>query len=184
MWISVLIITLLAAVAGLALGYANARLPADDASLAQQIDQLLPQTQCGQCGFVGCRPYAQAIANGLVDINRCPPGGDATVSALAQLLGRENKPLADDLEPATPGLVALIDETQCIGCARCLPPCPVDAIIGAPQQMHTVIADHCTGCGLCLPACPVDCIDLIQTPKTDAFALGLSQSIQPAAVRG
>ncbi len=130
--------------------------PADAAS----IDALLPQTQCGRCQFAGCRPYAEAIAAGEADINRCPPGGDATIRALAALLQREPRPLDPAVGPAQPRQVAWIDDDRCIGCARCIPACPVDAIVGAQKLAHTVIADHCTGCELCLPPCPVDCIEL------------------------
>jgi electron transport complex protein RnfB len=124
------------------------------------IDALLPQTQCTRCGFEGCRPYAQALAEGGAAINRCPPGGAGGIAALAHLLGREVLPL----DPACgtdedPG-VAFIDAAECIGCARCLPPCPVDAIIGAPRFLHTVLESACTGCELCVEACPVDCIEL------------------------
>jgi electron transport complex protein RnfB len=127
----------------------------------EQIDRLLPQTQCGQCGFPGCRPYASAIAAGNADINQCPPGGDAGVRALARLLGREAKPLNPDNGVEKPKAVALIREPECIGCTKCIQACPVDAIVGASKSMHVVIADLCTGCELCIPPCPVDCIDLV-----------------------
>jgi Na+-translocating ferredoxin:NAD+ oxidoreductase subunit B len=130
------------------------------APLAERIDALLPQTQCGQCHFAGCRPYAEAIAAGSADIDQCPPGGDAGVAALAQLLGRTPKPLNPAHGVATPRQVALIDEAVCIGCTKCIQFCPVDAILGAPQLMHSVLDDECTGCGLCLAPCPVDCISL------------------------
>lgn len=125
-----------------------------------QIDALLPQTQCTRCGYGGCRPYAAAIAEGAAQINQCPPGGRATIRALAQLLQRE----VLELNPAngieSPAGVAVIDESRCIGCARCLAPCPVDAIVGAPKLMHTVIEERCTGCELCIAPCPVDCIEM------------------------
>jgi electron transport complex protein RnfB len=127
---------------------------------AEAVDRLLPQTQCTRCGYAGCRPYADAVADGTADINRCPPGGESTISALAALLGRAALPLDPAVGPPTPLQVAFIDESRCIGCARCLPACPVDAIVGAKRMMHTVIAGHCTGCELCLPPCPVDCIVL------------------------
>jgi electron transport complex protein RnfB len=127
----------------------------------EQIDQLLPQTQCGQCGYAGCKPYAAAIASGEADINQCPPGGIAGVQALAQLLGRETKPLNPANGIEKPKSVALIREPECIGCTKCIQACPVDAIVGASKSMHVVIADLCTGCELCIPPCPVDCIDLI-----------------------
>jgi H+/Na+-translocating ferredoxin:NAD+ oxidoreductase subunit B len=128
---------------------------------ADDIDALLPQTQCTRCGYDGCRPYAQAIASGAADINQCPPGGAATIAALAQLLGRPQLALNPANGSEGPLLVAQIDEDACIGCARCLPPCPVDAIIGAPQRMHTVIVALCTGCELCVAPCPVDCIAML-----------------------
>ena len=127
---------------------------------AESIDALLPQTQCGRCTYAGCRPYAVAIAAGEADINRCPPGGERTIRALATLLDLPVRPLAPEVGPQTPPQVAWIDEARCIGCARCIAPCPVDAIVGAQKLAHTVIADHCTGCELCLPPCPVDCIEL------------------------
>jgi Na+-translocating ferredoxin:NAD+ oxidoreductase subunit B len=131
------------------------------ATLVADIDALLPQTQCTRCGYDGCRPYAEAIAAGAADINQCPPGGAATIDALAQLLARPPLPLNPVNGVAAPPLVAVIDESRCIGCARCLAPCPVDAIVGAPKWLHTVIADRCTGCELCIPPCPVDCIELV-----------------------
>ena len=132
------------------------------------IDALLPQTQCTRCGFDGCLPYARAVATGEAQINRCPPGGDATIDALAALLDRDPMPLAADCGPPARDLIAWIDAQVCIGCARCLPPCPVDAIIGAARLLHTVIPGDCTGCELCLPACPVDCIHM--QPRAPATA--------------
>src|SRR5215467_9530834 len=130
-------------------------------AIADDIDALLPQTQCTRCGYSGCRPYAEAIVTGDADINQCPPGGAATIAALARLLARPELPLNPANGTETPSLVALIDEDACIGCARCLPPCPVDAILGAPKQMHTVILALCTGCELCVAPCPVDCIAMV-----------------------
>jgi electron transport complex protein RnfB len=141
------------------------RAPAPDAGLAARIAALLPQTQCGQCTFAGCRPYAEAIAEGRAGINQCPPGGEAGIAALARLLGRDVVPLDPAHGSEKPPLVALIDESLCIGCTKCIQACPVDAIVGAAKLMHTVIADHCTGCELCLPPCPVDCIDLVPAPR-------------------
>jgi len=137
---------------------------ADRASLAARIDALLPQTQCTECGYDGCRPYAEAIAAGRADIDQCPPGGDAGVAALARLLGREVKPLNPAHGAWRPPQVAVIDEAACIGCTKCIQACPVDAIVGASKLMHTVIASWCTGCELCLPPCPVDCIALEPVP--------------------
>jgi Na+-translocating ferredoxin:NAD+ oxidoreductase subunit B len=125
------------------------------------IDALLPQTQCTRCGYSGCRPYAQAIAAGEVPINQCAPGGAATIAALAALLARPALPLNPVNGTEGPTLVAQIDEQACIGCAKCLPPCPVDAIIGAHRQMHTVVLALCTGCELCIAPCPVDCIAMV-----------------------
>jgi electron transport complex protein RnfB len=133
-------------------------------SLADRIDALLPQTQCTQCGYSGCKPYAEAIARGEADINQCPPGGSAGISALAALLGVPEKPLNPAHGVEKPPLLAVIDESHCIGCTLCIQACPVDAIVGAPKRMHTVIADACTGCELCLPPCPVDCIALVPAP--------------------
>ena len=136
--------------------------------LTARIDALLPQTQCTRCGYPACRPYAAAIAAGEAQINQCPPGGKATIEALARLLDRPVQPLnpANGLE--TPPRVAWIDEARCIGCARCLAPCPVDAIVGAQKYLHTVLADRCTGCELCLPPCPVDCIEMRPAPAPSA----------------
>jgi len=135
------------------------------ASLVNQIDALLPQTQCRQCGYNGCRPYAEAIATGNAEINQCPPGGQIGIERLASLLGRS--PL--QLNPANgiekPKATALIDEEVCIGCTKCIQACPVDAIVGAAKMMHTVLVDECTGCELCIPPCPVDCITLIPSEK-------------------
>lgn len=128
---------------------------------ADAIDALLPQTQCTRCGYAGCRPYAEAIANGAAGINQCPPGGAATIAALAQLLRLPVLPLSPAHGVEGPPRVAVIDESSCIGCARCLPPCPVDAIVGAARQTHTVLTDLCTGCELCIAPCPVDCIRMI-----------------------
>jgi Na+-translocating ferredoxin:NAD+ oxidoreductase subunit B len=134
----------------------------------EHIDALLPQTQCTRCGYSGCRPYAEAIASGAADINQCPPGGAATIAALAKLLGRPALPLNPAHGVESPPLVAQIDEAACIGCARCLPPCPVDAILGAPKRMHTVIVALCTGCELCVAPCPVDCIAMLPRASLSA----------------
>jgi len=156
----VLVIGLLALTLGLALGQASNWFKRDGESLTDQIDKLLPQTQCAQCGYPGCRPYAAAIAHETAAINQCPPGGEATVSALAELLNREVIPLNPEFGVESPPVVAIIREHECIGCTLCIKACPVDAIAGAAKLMHTVIEDHCTGCELCIPPCPVDCIDL------------------------
>jgi electron transport complex protein RnfB len=129
------------------------------------IDALLPQTQCTRCGYDGCLPYAQAVARGEAEINQCPPGGAATIARLAQVLGREALPLNPSNGSEGPALVAYIDEARCIGCVKCLPPCPVDAIIGARQLTHTVVGELCTGCELCVAPCPVDCI--VMRPRSE-----------------
>jgi Na+-translocating ferredoxin:NAD+ oxidoreductase subunit B len=130
------------------------------AELADRIDALLPQTQCTRCGYQGCQPYAAAVAAGDAGINQCPPGGAELISTLARLLGTEAKPLDPHYGVEGPTLVAMIDERLCIGCFKCVQACPVDAIVGAPKLMHTVLAAECSGCELCLPPCPVDCIAL------------------------
>src|SRR5688500_7502334 len=129
-------------------------------SLADRLDALLPQTQCTQCGFAGCRPYAEALTAGEADVNQCPPGGEAGIAALAAVLARPVRPLDPARGPFRLPQVAVIDEAACIGCTKCIQACPVDAIVGSAQRMHTVIASWCTGCELCLPPCPVDCIVL------------------------
>ncbi len=129
-------------------------------SVTDQINAILPQTQCGQCSYKGCKPYAEAIASGQADINQCPPGGDEGILALANLLGLAPKPLNPAFGEHKPDQVAFIVEEDCIGCVKCIAACPVDAIIGAAKLMHTVIAAECTGCELCLAPCPVDCIVL------------------------
>ncbi len=135
------------------------RWPEDSSDIVNQVNKLLPQTQCAQCGYAGCKPYAQAIVEGEA-INKCPPGGESTIARLADLLAREISALDDSCGTFTPPVVARIREQECIGCTLCIQACPVDAIIGAPQVMHTVISNECTGCELCLPPCPVDCIDI------------------------
>ncbi len=159
-WIAVLTLAAIALLAGLVLSIAARRLPPGENDLSEQVNALLPQTQCAQCGFPGCRPYAQAIVNEQAALNLCPPGGMDTVQKLADLLGRDALPLE---QPAPVGrVVALIDETLCIGCMHCRNACPVDAISGAHLFMHTVIESECTGCELCIAPCPVDCISLRQ----------------------
>jgi len=133
-----------------------------NSELIDAIDALLPQTQCTKCGYQGCRPYAEALAQGDADINQCPPGGAAGIRNLARLLGRAEKPLNPSSGSETPRAAALIDESRCIGCMLCVKACPVDAIVGAAKRMHTVLTECCTGCELCLPPCPVDCIDMVE----------------------
>lgn len=160
MWIAVITITGIALVAGVLLSFASRQLPPNDDDLVAKVNELLPQTQCAQCGYPGCRPYASAIVHERAEINLCPPGGEDTVRRLAELLGRDAVPLAQAPLGKMQGAVALIDEALCIGCMHCREVCPVDAIVGAHQYMHTILADECTGCELCLPPCPVDCIQM------------------------
>ena len=154
---SIAIMALGAIVLGALLGYASIKFKVEGDPLVEKIEAILPQTQCGQCGYPGCRPYAEAINKGEADINLCPPGGMEGVQRLADLLGREVVALEAEERPKA---VALIDEQTCIGCTLCIQACPVDAIVGAAKQMHTIVAELCTGCELCLPPCPVDCISM------------------------
>jgi len=156
---AVLMITAIALAAGLLLSLANRYIAAKTEHLVDDVNALLPQTQCAQCGYPGCRPYAAAILSEDAAINLCPPGGNETVRRLASLLGREAVALAEPA-PQTK-VVAKIDEAICIGCTHCRDACPVDAIVGAQQLMHTIIRSECTGCELCLPPCPVDCIRMV-----------------------
>lgn len=158
---AVLVITVIALFAGLILSLAARRLPGDSEDIVEEVNRLLPQTQCAQCGYPGCRPYAAAIVDDEAPINLCPPGGDETVQKLAELLGREAQPLAEQPTSDMLHSVAVIDEALCIGCTHCRDACPVDAIVGAHQMMHTIISDECTGCELCLAPCPVDCISMV-----------------------
>ena len=162
--IAVTALVALSLVFGAILGFAAVRFRVEGNPIAEQINALLPQTQCGQCGYPGCKPYAEAIAAG-DKINKCPPGGEATIQALAELLDVEPEPL-DAVEGEKPQMVAYIREAECIGCTKCIQACPVDAILGAAKQMHTGIASECTGCDLCVEPCPVDCIDMIPVAGT------------------
>ena len=184
MLIAIAAITVMALVFGLLLGFASIRFKVEGDPIADQIDKLLPQTQCGQCTYAGCRPYAEAIAAGEADINRCPPGGETTIQALADLLELEVKPLDDECGVEKPKTLAVIDEDRCIGCTLCIQACPVDAILGAAKQMHTVITDECTGCELCVAPCPVDCIDMVEVeakPETWQWNLdSVKQNIHKA----
>ena len=139
-------------------------------SLADRIDTLLPQTQCTQCGYPDCRGYAEAIADNRAGIDQCPPGGDAGIAALSILTGKPVIPLNPVHGSHKPFALALIDEAHCIGCTLCIQACPVDAILGAVKQMHTVLTDECTGCELCIAPCPVDCISMVPAPRPVAEA--------------
>ena len=163
---AVLALGVLGGLFGLMLGFAAIRFHVESDPVVSQIDAILPQTQCGQCGFPGCRPYAEAIAAGEANINQCPPGGEAGIRALADLLGRDFVPLNEEHGEHKGKRVAIIDENVCIGCTLCIQACPVDAILGAAKQMHTVIESECTGCELCVAPCPVDCIHMVPV-KTD-----------------
>jgi electron transport complex protein RnfB len=158
---ALLVMSGLAVALGGVLGFAALKFKTEENPLVDKIDAILPQTQCGQCGFPGCRPYAEAIAAGKADINQCPPGGEEGIKKLAELLGVEPKPLNAEHGEVKPKSVAFIDESTCIGCTLCIQACPVDAIIGAAKQMHTIVASECTGCELCVAPCPVDCISMV-----------------------
>ncbi|TAK64926.1 electron transport complex subunit RsxB [Methylobacter sp.] len=152
--------------------------PDESPTLIDQINALLPQTQCGQCSFQGCRPYAEAIASGIADINQCPPGGDEGIRDLAALLSVSPKPLNTKFGQHKPPSVAFIVEEDCIGCTKCIAACPVDAILGASKFMHTVIASECTGCELCIVPCPVDCIVMKPAPPNNAEVSRRQKSAQ------
>ncbi len=156
LWVMIGISLLLGAV----LGFSAIKFKVEGNPLVEKIDAVLPQTQCGQCGYPGCKPYAEAIAKGEANINKCPPGGEEGIRKLADLLGVDYVPFGEGAAPK-PKAVAFIDEQTCIGCTLCLQACPVDAIVGAAKQMHTIIASECTGCELCIAPCPVDCISML-----------------------
>jgi electron transport complex protein RnfB len=174
MWTSILIAVLvllaLAVVFGGLLGFAAERFRVEGNPLVDQIDSMLPQTQCGQCGFPGCRPYAESIANGDA-INKCPPGGETTIKALADLLDVEPQPLDAEHGVEQAKRVAVIREDECIGCTKCIQACPVDAILGAAKHMHTVIESECTGCGICVHFCPTNVLELDEEDKSVAVRL-------------
>ncbi len=161
MIISIMILAVLALLLGLVLGISAIFLKNNDNTLADEIEAILPQTQCGQCNYPGCRPYAEAIAKGEASINQCPPGGQDGIDALANLLAVETMELNAENGEEKPKGIAFIREAECIGCTLCIQACPVDAILGASKTMTTVIAIECTGCELCIPVCPVDCIDMV-----------------------
>ncbi len=163
--IAIIVLAVLAIIFGIILGYSSVLFKVEGNPIVDQIDAILPQTQCGQCGHPGCRPYAEAIAAGEA-INKCPPGGQSTIDQLAELLNVESVPLDAEHGVEDVRKVAYIREDECIGCTKCIQACPVDAILGAAKQMHTVITSECTGCDLCVEPCPVDCIDMIPVATT------------------
>jgi electron transport complex protein RnfB len=163
---TILIFSALTLVLGLILGYTAIRFKVEGNPLVNQIDSILPQTQCGQCNFPGCRPYAQALAQGKAQINQCPPGGQEGADALAELLGVETLELNAEHGETKPSHIVYVDEQLCIGCTLCIQACPVDAFVGSSKVMTTVIAKECTGCDLCIPVCPVDCIYVKQLAPT------------------
>ncbi len=156
--IAVITLVTISILFGILLGYTSIKFHVEGDPVVDKIDALLPQTQCGQCTYPGCRPYAEAITKGEAEINQCPPGGEVTMLALSELLGVEPLPLDDEHDSEPEKTVVYIDEQTCIGCTLCIQACPVDAILGAAKQMHTIIESECTGCDLCIPPCPVDCI--------------------------
>ena len=164
-WAALLALVSLALVFGAVLGFASVRFATEGNPISEQINAILPQTQCGQCGYPGCRPYSEAIAEGEA-INKCPPGGETVIQQLADLLDVDVMPLDAEHGVEKPKTVAYIREDECIGCTKCIQACPVDAILGAAKHMHTVITSECTGCDLCVEPCPVDCIDMLPLPTT------------------
>ncbi len=184
--LAVAAMSLLALFFGVVVLWVSRKFRVEGNPLAEQINQILPQTQCGQCGYPGCKPYAEAIAAGEAPINQCPPGGEEGINKLADLLGVEPLPLNDEHgQTKEQDMVVKIIEEDCIGCTKCIQVCPVDAIIGAAKHMHTVIAEDCTGCDLCIPACPVDCIVQVPAPMPATLfrprkptLLGLAEAAQ------
>lgn len=165
-FITLLLVFAVVAVLGYLLNKLSLSKGNSEDSVIDAINELLPQTQCAQCGYPGCRPYATAIANADAPINLCPPGGTATIEGLAKLLDKKVLALEPSVGEKKPPAVAVINEAECIGCVLCIQACPVDAIVGAAKYMHTVIEQDCTGCELCIAPCPVDCIDMVELPQT------------------
>jgi electron transport complex protein RnfB len=163
---AVALMLLLALLLGAILGYASVRFRVKADPLVDKIDAILPQTQCGQCGYPGCKPYATALASNEADVNLCIPGGDDGIRKLADLLGKEYKPFNAEHGVEKPKSFAVIDENICIGCTLCIQACPVDAIVGSAKHLHTVLVSECTGCELCVAPCPVDCISMQPVPET------------------
>lgn len=167
-WIAIVVLSVLGLIFGGLLGYASRRFKVEEDPIVEQIDAILPQSQCGQCGYPGCRPYADAVGNNGEMINKCAPGGEQTMLKLAALLNVEPQPLGDETALQPERKVAWIDEQNCIGCTKCIQACPVDAIVGATRAMHTVLSDVCTGCDLCVAPCPTDCIEMRPVATTTA----------------
>lgn len=166
-WIAIAAISALGLIFGAILGYASRRFAVEDDPIVEKIDEILPQSQCGQCGYPGCRPYAEAVGVQGETINRCAPGGEAVMLKIASLLNVEPQPVDGDADELTPArMLAVIDESSCIGCTKCIQACPVDAIVGATRAMHTVISELCTGCNLCVAPCPTQCITLRPVAET------------------
>lgn len=162
LWIAIGALSTLALIGGIILGFAARCFQVKKDPVIEKIDQILPQSQCGQCGYPGCHPYAEAVCNNGEKINKCAPGGEQVMLKLANLLGVEPQPLDGDESVNNPRRkVAFIDESNCIGCTKCIQACPVDAIVGTTRALHTVITDYCTGCDLCVAPCPTDCIEMI-----------------------
>lgn len=160
-WIAIVALSLLALFFGLVLGYASRRFQVEEDPVVEQVEAMLPQSQCGQCGYPGCRPYAEAVSLNGEKINKCVPGGEAMMLKLAEKLNVDPQPLdGDDAVRKPERQVAWIDEANCIGCTKCIQSCPVDAIVGSTKAVHTVVSDLCTGCDLCVAPCPTDCIEL------------------------
>lgn len=168
-WIAIVALSILGLLFGVILGYASRRFAVEDDPVVEKIDDLLPQSQCGQCGYPGCRPYAEAVGLQGEKINRCAPGGEAVMLKIAEMLNVDPQPIdGDDAVPEPVRMLAIIDEANCIGCTKCIQACPVDAIVGATRAMHTVISDLCTGCNLCVDPCPTKCIELRPVATTTA----------------
>lgn len=163
--ISIVVMGVLALTFGLLLGYSAIRFKVEGNPIVERVDAILPQMQCGKCGYPGCQGYAEAVVAGNADVNLCTPGGETTMLSLAELLDRPPVALGEMAEIAQQKSLAVIDESLCVGCTLCIQACPVDAILGAPKHMHTVFTSECTGCELCVPACPVHCIIMQQIPQ-------------------
>ncbi|MCS3429658.1 electron transport complex subunit RsxB [Klebsiella sp. BIGb0407] len=168
LWIAIIALTLLALIFGLILGYASRKFSVTEDPIVERIEEILPQSQCAQCGYPGCRPYAEAVGNQGARINLCAPGGEAVMLKIATLLNVDPQPIDGDNQAEPVRMLAIIDEANCIGCTKCIQACPVDAIIGSTRAVHTVISDLCTGCNLCVDPCPTRCIDLRPVATTTA----------------